>query len=156
MEHEKHLETLKNTGNGLTEESRKSWSDTIERMKSANTYTYYNHFIYDEISLDYSRMHLDIVPESRNPEGNVHGGCYFSFADSCAGAVARSDGNIWVSLDASCNFLRGVSEGRIYATGRTRRRGGTICVVDVDITDENDRQLFCATFSLFRVSGEKR
>mgnify|MGYP000231669464 CR=1 FL=1 len=122
-----------------------------ERMKANLAYTVYNHFVYDEIRLDYSEMHLDIVPESRNPEGNVHGGCYFSMADSCAGAVARSDGHIYVSQSASCNWLRAASEGRIFAIGKTKRRGRTICVVDVDIFDEAKRLLFSATFSLFRV-----
>ena len=121
-------------------------------MKAKNAFTVYNHLVYDEISLDHCLMHLDVVPESRNPEGNVHGGCYFSMADSCAGAVARSDGHIYVSQNASCNFLRSVSEGRIRAVGRTKRRGRTICVVDVDIFDEKDNLLFCATFSLFRVN----
>ena len=123
----------------LPEKAGRNWTDTIERMKNANTFSYYNHLIYDEISPDYCRMHLDIAPESRNPEGNVHGGCYFSLADSCAGAVARSDRHTWVSLDASCNWLRAASEGRITAIGRTKRRGRTICVVDVDIFDEAER-----------------
>ncbi len=136
----------------LPEVAGRNWTDTIERMKNANTFSYYNHLIYDEISLDYCRMHLDIAPESRNPEGNVHGGCYFSLADSCAGGVARSDGNIWVSLDASCNFLRSIAEGRITAVGRTKRRGNTVCVVDVELFDESERLLFSAVFSLFRVT----
>ena len=123
----------------------------FERMRNTNAYTLHNHFEYDEIRLDYCKAHLDVVPESRNPEGNVHGGCYFSLADSCAGAVARSDRHTWVSLDASCNWLRAASEGRITAIGRTKRRGRTICVVDVDIFDEAERLLFSAVFSLFRV-----
>ena len=133
---------------GLSEERK----EYFQRMKNTNAYTIHNHFIYDEIRLDYCTMHLDIVPESRNPEGNVHGGCYFSLCDSCAGAVARSDGHTYVSLDASCNFLRSVAEGRIRAIGKTKRRGRTICVVDVEVFDEADRLLFTATYSLFRVN----
>ena len=123
----------------------------LRRMKSTNAFTIYNHFEYDEISLDYCRAHLDVVPESRNPEGNVHGGCYFGLADSCAGATARSDGHTYVSLDASCNWLRSVADGRITAIGKTKRRGRTVCVVDVDIFDETERLLFSAVFSLFRI-----
>ena len=130
----------------------KDREEFFERMRRTNAYTVYNHFEYDEIRPDYCRMHLDIVPESRNPEGNVHGGCYFSMADSCGGAVARSDGNIYVTQNASCNYLRSVGEGRITAIGRTKRRGRTVCVVDVDIFDDAGRLLFSATFSLFRIS----
>ncbi len=126
----------------------------FEGMKETNAFTKYNHFVYDEISEDCCRMHLDLVPESLNPEGNVHGGCYFALADSCGGALARADGRIHVTLEASCHYLSTVSEGRILAVGRVKRRGRTITVADVDVTDEQGKVLFTSTFSYFCVSPQ--
>ena len=92
---------------------------------------------------------LDIAPESLNLRGIVHGGVYFTMADCAAGAAARTDGRAYVTVDADIHFLRGSSHGRLVAEARVRRRGRSVCRVDVSVTDGEGRLLCDVGCSMF-------
>lgn len=128
--------------------------DTIKPIIDANAFAVHNHIVVDDIRLDYAECHLDVVEESTNPYGAVHGGAYFTLADVCAGMTSRSDGRSYVTQQASAQFVRGCKSGRITARSRVVSRGRTVCLIDVEITDEAGALLFRGCFTFFCVSSK--
>jgi uncharacterized protein (TIGR00369 family) len=81
-----------------------------------------------------------------NGSGNVHGGCFMSFADYCLFAIA---GPILhgpsVTIGFSCEFLDAAREGElIEGTGEVTRAGGALIFLRGQLTS-GERKLF--TFS---------
>jgi uncharacterized protein (TIGR00369 family) len=81
-----------------------------------------------------------------NGSGNVHGGCFMSFADYCLFAIA---GPILhgpsVTIGFSCEFLDAAREGElIEGTGEVTRAGGSLIFLRGQLTS-GERKLF--TFS---------
>ncbi|MEG2000144.1 MAG: PaaI family thioesterase [Evtepia sp.] len=126
------------------------FSDKIELTNTANTFMIHNYIRLTHMEEDLAIVELDLHPESRNLFGYIHGGVFFTMADSAAGGAARSRGKRYVTLSNSFEFYRNTKEnGIIRAIGKVRRRGQTICVVAVDVLDENDRLLAGGTFTMF-------
>ena len=96
----------------------------------------------------------EVMTDTTNIYGYVHGGAFFTMADCCAGLTARSDGRQYVTQNASVNFIHNVKAGHLTARGRTVSRRRHICVVAVEITDETDTLLFSSTFSMYCISAE--
>lgn len=130
---------------------RDLWEENSAAI-AANAFSNYNHIVVEDIQPDAAAVYLDIVPESRNPFGNVHGGALFTLADVCAGVTARTDGRCYVTQAASVQFLRGAKEGRVTARGSVIRRGRTVCIIEVRITDADGELLFLGTFTFFCTS----
>jgi acyl-CoA thioesterase len=74
--------------------------------------------------------------------------------DTTAGATARADGRKYVTLNASVNYLRSGRSGRITAVGRLVRRGRSVTVVDVSVTDEAGKLLTTGTLTMFCVDSD--
>lgn len=121
-----------------------------ERLKT-NRYINHNHIVLSKVEPDYAEMYVDIVPESRNQIGSVHGGLYFSMADCCAGITSRTDGRKYVTQNAQVNYIRAGKEGRITAKSRMIHRGHSGCLSDVNIFDEEETLLFAARFFFYCV-----
>ena len=116
--------------------------DHMELLNTTNIFMLHNGMRITRLEPDHATVELDIVPESLNLRGAVHGGVYFTMSDCAAGAAARTDGRVYVTLDADIHFLRGASQGHLIARAAVRRRGRSICRVDVSVTDEKG-QLLC-------------
>ena len=81
-----------------------------------------------------------------NGSGNVHGGCFMTFADYClfaiAGPLMHGPG---VTVAFACEFLDGAREGElIEGTGEVTRAGGSLIFVRGQLKS-GERTLF--TFS---------
>ena len=140
-------ETFSNTKKTTEEEA-----EILERVRQRaliNPFPKYNHIQLAELKRDYAEMYVDIVPESRNAAGNVHGGLYFTLADFCAATTARTDGRKYVTQSAEVHYLKTIAEGRITAKSRLVHRGRTSVLVEVDIFDDKDRLLFRSSMSMF-------
>ncbi len=76
----------------------------------------------------------------KQPHGVVHGGVYASLAETVASAAASAalEEADMIALGQMNNatFLRPVSGGHVNATARTRHRGRTTWVWDVELTDD--------------------
>jgi 1,4-dihydroxy-2-naphthoyl-CoA hydrolase len=97
------------------------------------------------VDLDPDNAHARISVEQRHlqPFGVVHGGVYASLAESLCSAATygavREDGMVALGQSNDTNFLRPISEGHLNAAARTRHRGRTTWLWDVEITDDEDR-----------------
>ena len=68
----------------LLEENKKA----IEKNNYANA----SNVVISEITKDKAVAYIDITEDNLNSYGFVHGGGYFTLADTCAAFAARSDG----------------------------------------------------------------
>jgi 1,4-dihydroxy-2-naphthoyl-CoA hydrolase len=97
-------------------------------------------FEFDDLDADHARGHFEVADAVRQPLGIVHGGAYAAFAETIAStatfmAVAEQ-GNIAMGQANDTSFLRPVAEGTIHADARSRHRGRTTWVWDVEFTDD--------------------
>jgi len=89
------------------------------------------------------RARAEVSDRIRQPYGIVHGGAYAAIAESiCSAATALAvmpEGKLAMGQSNSATFLRPIAEGHVNATARSRHRGRTTWIWDVEITDDGDR-----------------
>ena len=129
--------------------------DTMKKRLESNSFMNYNHIELDFVEPDHAVFKMVIHPESRNTFGMVHGGALYSLADNATGSAAHTDGRSYVTQNSTFNFLRNQPEGTVYADARVRHRGGTTCLIDVEVTGQNGKMLATGTFTYFCVGREK-
>lgn len=130
-----------------------SYMEAQKGFIEGNAFANYNHIVVEDIQKDYARTSLEIVPESGNLYGGVHGGALFTLADVSAGMTARTDGRLYVTQNAEAHFLRGAKEGKIYSVGKVLKRGKTTCLVQSTVYDSaTDKELFIGIFTFFCTS----
>lgn len=124
----------------------------IEEVNKGNHFMIYNHMKIIEIREDHAVAEMEVKEDSKNLFGGIHGGALVTLADCAAGAAARSRGATYVTLDQSFNFHRTTNRTCIRAYSEVRHRGKTICVVYVELKDDQDKLLAHGTFTMFAVS----
>jgi uncharacterized protein (TIGR00369 family) len=96
-----------------------------------------------DLDPDNARARIEVEQRHLQPFGVVHGGVYASLAESLCSAATygavRDDGMVALGQSNDTNFLRPISEGHLNAAARTRHRGRTTWLWDVEITDDEDR-----------------
>ncbi len=96
-----------------------------------------------EVGDDLVRARVDVEDRHRQPFGLVHGGLYATIAESMAVAGTRrgvsADGRLATGLSTQTSFLRPITGDRIDATARSRHRGRSTWVWEVEISDEQGR-----------------
>ncbi len=130
----------------------KEIADRLNHSLELNEFVKYNHIVIDEILEEGATAHIDIVPETLNALGVVHGGAYFTLADTCAGYSSRADGREYVTQQSNFYFLKGTKQGRITAKGRVVKRSRKFCIVDVDVTNDVGELVSRGTFNYYCVS----
>jgi uncharacterized protein (TIGR00369 family) len=92
---------------------------------------------------DNARARIAVERRHLQPFGIVHGGVYTTLAESICSAATynavRDDGMVAMGHSNDTTFLRSIGEGTITATARTRHRGRTTWVWDVEMTDDEGR-----------------
>jgi len=87
-----------------------------------------------------------------NGSGNVHGGCFMTFADYClfaiAGPLLQGPG---ITVGFGCEFLDAAREGElIEGTGEVTRAGGSLIFLRGQLTS-GERMLFTFSGTIKRV-----
>lgn len=106
-----------------------------------------------EISPGHARLSVDVLPESCNLYGNAHGGFLFSLCDMAAGMSTYAYEIANVTQNSSIQFLRGVSEGKIFVESNAVHKGSKTVVSQVTVTDTNGRLLLTAAFTMFLIAA---
>ena len=92
---------------------------------------------------DHARWRFAVTDAVRQPMGVVHGGAYAAMAETIASATTwmqvRDGGQIAVGQSNHTSFLRPVSDGTVHVEARSRHRGRTSWVWEVDFTDDDGR-----------------
>lgn len=131
----------------------------VERVrnicKDKNAFSNYNRIYLESVEDDKAVYMMELRPENRNQYGMAHGGALYTLADDAAGTAAYSDGRNYVTQQGDLHFLDNRAHGTLRATGRVRRRGRSIVLVDVEITDESGALLAAGTFTYFCVDQKR-
>ena len=90
---------------------------------------------------------FDITPSHRNANGGVMGGAIFTLADFAGAVAANNVHRPTVLQQMSGNFLSATRGARLSATARCLKDGRTTCVYNIEVTDDQGRQIaqFVAT-----------
>jgi 1,4-dihydroxy-2-naphthoyl-CoA hydrolase len=96
-----------------------------------------------DVDPDNARARIAVEKKHLQPFGIVHGGVYASLAESiCSAAtygVVAEDDMVAMGQSNNTTFLRWIGAGHINAAAKTRHRGRTTWVWDVELSDDEGR-----------------
>jgi 1,4-dihydroxy-2-naphthoyl-CoA hydrolase len=96
-----------------------------------------------DLEPDNARARIAVQPRHLQPNGVVHGGVYATLAESICSAATydavRGDDMVAIGQANDTTFLRPIGEGYINALAKTRHRGRTTWIWDVEMSDDEGR-----------------
>ncbi|MGD0853414.1 MAG: PaaI family thioesterase [Acidimicrobiales bacterium] len=96
-------------------------------------------------------LQVEVGPKVHQAAGILHGGVSALMAEGAAsigGAVSVGPGEIVVGTELNCSHLRSMTTGTLTATATPIRKGRTVHVWGIELTDESDRMICIARCSL--------
>ena len=84
---------------------------------------------------------MTITERHLNGVNIIQGGALFTLADFAFAAASNSHGRIAVAANATINFFKGVSSGKLTAKAKEHSSGKTLATYIVDITDEEGNKI---------------
>ena len=121
--------------------------------EKGNPFMSYNHIQICKVDPDCCVVKVNLVAESMNLHGHVHGGLLYAMADCVAGIFARMDGRDYVTQSAHINFLHNVQSGTIFAKAEIIKRGKHMAYFHISITDQDDHLLCDGMVDMYCISG---
>lgn len=91
-----------------------------------------------ETGLGFCKARLKIEDKHLNAANVVQGGAIFTLADFAFAVASNSHGQLALAINVNITFLKGKSEGMLYAIARELADPKRIGAYDVMVTDEND------------------
>lgn len=110
-----------------------------------------------EITMDTSRIELDVAAVHLQPFGIVHGGVIATLVDTAtfwAGLGPLPEDAGLVNMDLKLNYLETVSAGRLVATGRRIRAGRTTSYTEAYVRTGEGRLIAHGTSTLMSIAGK--
>jgi uncharacterized protein (TIGR00369 family) len=101
-------------------------------------------------------LELDVTPHVHQPFGIMHGGVSALLAEGAAslgGVVSVDAGQAVVGTELNISHLRPIRSGVITATATPIRKGRTVHVWAIELTDERGRQISVARCSMQVISA---
>ena len=92
-------------------------------------------------------LEVEVGPKVHQPYGILHGGVSALLAEGAAsvgGAVSVGPDHIVVGTELNCSHLRSMSSGTLRATATPIRKGRSVHVWGIELTDEQGR-LICVS-----------
>jgi acyl-CoA thioesterase len=103
-----------------------------------------------ELDEDHSVGILPVTDKLLNPHGMLHGGAYYTLADTAAGVLSRTNNKKNVTLEGKLNFIKGVCSGvTIKALAKRLHKGNKTGVFTVMIYDEDENLLAAGIYTMF-------
>jgi uncharacterized protein (TIGR00369 family) len=96
-------------------------------------------------------LQVEVGPKVHQPYGILHGGVSALMAEGAAsigGAVSVGPDEIVVGTELNCSHLRSMRSGTLTATATPVRKGRTVHVWAIDLTDESGRMICVARCTL--------
>lgn len=101
-----------------------------------------------KITPGYAEGDMVIKEEFMNIISSVHGGCYFTLADSIGGAAAATHGYKISTASGDLNFLRpALDSKKLVCKAEVLKAGKRLIVSEVKIYDEKDRLLAAGVYN---------
>jgi len=135
-------------GQQMTRDER--YARMIDYMNTVPDFSFHNGIKIKELKDNYASCSVELTPEVINSQGYAHGGIVFSICDVAAGFAAASIDRRLVTQGATISYLRPAALGStLTAKAEPIKLGKTISVVEVRVTDEQNRLIAQATFTVF-------
>lgn len=96
--------------------------------------------------------HVMIKPHHHNIYKYVHGGVYFSLADSLAGYLVRQSGEDYVTLNTNFNYFKAVNEGLLIGRGLVVSQTNKIATVNINVYNDREDLVSMGTFTMYRIN----
>ena len=96
-------------------------------------------------------LQVEVGPKTHQPYGILHGGVSALLAEGAAsfgGALSVGPDSIVVGTELNCSHLRSMSSGVLSATATPIRKGRTVHVWGIELTDDQGRLICVARCSL--------
>ena len=108
----------------------------------------------------YCRMRLPYRNDLSRGDGLVHGGVTAALIDKAGTTVAWSyldlpEGTRGSTVAMNVNYLEGADNCDLIAEARVVRRGGSLVVIDIDVTDPDGR-LIAKGLVTYKISRPRR
>lgn len=126
-----------------------------EIMRSGNALNPYGQYLGINI-VELDNTHCTALLEVKscllNPYGMLHGGAYYSLADTAAGVLSRTSGKKNVTLEGKLNFIKSAIEGdTIKAIATKMHQGNTTGVYLVNIIGKNEELLATGIYTMYYI-----
>ena len=95
-----------------------------------------------EVSEGYCKGRIALHKRHMNPLNTVHGGVFFTLADTICGIAAAASGYGGPTVQGDMDYMRAVRGKEIVCTAKVTKTGKTLTWVDGIITDKPDAGLF--------------
>ena len=105
----------------------------------------------DEVGDGVGVCSMAITDSHRNANGDVMGGAIFTLADLASAVAANNRHRPTVAQQVSINFLSNTRAGRLIARASCRKDGRTTCVYNVDVTDDEGRDIAQAVVTGYKL-----
>lgn len=106
------------------------------------------------------KIRLDYRPELSRGDELIHGGVIAALIDKAATAAAWSyadltSGARGATVSLNINYLSGAASCDLMATGTVLRRGGSLTIIDVVVTDPDEQLISKATVT-YKLTPERK
>jgi len=111
----------------------------------------FNQFVgmkFVEVEGGESELHLEVQDHHLSPAARVHGGVFFSMADTAMGHAVMSgveEGRGCATIEAKINYFRPVQAGRLRAIARCTNLSRRTAYTEAEIRDDEGRLIAKAT-----------
>ena len=104
-----------------------------------------------ELAEGYCVGRIKVEKRHLNPLNTVHGGVFFTLADTICGIAAASTGHGGPTVQGDMDYMRAVRGKEIVCTARVTKTGSTLTWVDGVITDDTGREVTRTKFIYYRL-----
>ena len=108
-----------------------------------------------EIDKGYCKGRIVLEKRHMNPINTVHGGVFFTLADTICGIAAATTGHGGPTVQGDMDYMRAVRGKEIVCTARVSKTGKTLTWVDGVITDDTGRECTRTKFIYYRLKEAK-
>lgn len=103
-----------------------------------------------EVAPGHVRLSVEIPPEAINMYGGLHGGYLYTLCDVASGMSTYAYEVKNVTQSSNIQYLRVPAiTGILYVESKAIKRGRTVIVNQVTISDEQEQLLVTSTFNMF-------
>ena len=93
-----------------------------------------------DVGDDFLIARMPVTPKLHQPDGVLHGGATFALAESVGSAASylfnKSKSIMVRGIEMSGNYLKGISEGYVYAKAIAIHNGRTTQIWEIKVTNE--------------------
>ena len=108
-----------------------------------------------ELEEGYCKGRIVLEKRHLNPLNTVHGGVFFTLADTICGIAAASAGYGGPTVQGDMDYMRAVRGREISCTARVVKTGKTLTWVDGIIADDTGRECARTKFIYYRLKEAK-